>query len=89
MDHRTRPVVILEKLDLSGINRTLGGSVRSLSPERPVSRSHAASGLLFRFLSCHVGGPIYSIDRTLLAYSATGLTRDLAADAILSSPRAS
>ena len=89
MDHRTRPVVIPEELDLSGIDRTLGGSVRSLPPERPVSRSCAALGLLFRFLSCRVGGPIYSIDRTLLAYSATDLTRALAAAAILSSPRAS
>ena len=36
--HRTRPVVIPEDLDLSGIDRTLGGSVRSLPPEHPVSR---------------------------------------------------
>ena len=37
MDHRTRPVSIPEELHLSGIDRTLGGSVRSLPPERPVS----------------------------------------------------
>ena len=36
--HRTRSVAIPEELDLSGIDRTLGGSVRSLPPERPVSR---------------------------------------------------
>ena len=30
MDHRTCPVAILEELDLSGIDRTLGGSVRSV-----------------------------------------------------------
>ena len=53
MDHRTHPVLILEELDLSGIDWTLGGSVQSLPPERPVSRSRAASGLfsLFPFLS--------------------------------------
>ena len=81
MDHQTHPVTIPEELGLSGIDRMLGGSVRSLPPERPVSRSRAASGLLFHFLSCRVGGPIYSIDHTLLAYSTTGLTRALATDA--------
>jgi len=45
MDHWTRPVPILEELDLSGIDRTLGGSVRLLPPERPVSGSRAALGL--------------------------------------------
>ena len=43
--HRTRLVVIPEELDLSRIDQTLGGSVRSLPPERPVSGSRAASGL--------------------------------------------
>ena len=38
MDHRTCLVTIPEELDLSGIDQTLGGSVRSLPPERPVSR---------------------------------------------------
>ena len=54
MDHRTRPVSIPEELDLSGIDWTLGGSVRSLPPERPVSGSRTASGLFspFPFLSC-------------------------------------
>ena len=53
MDHRTRPVPIPEELDLSGIDRTLGGSVRLLPPERSVSGSRAASGLFspFPFLS--------------------------------------
>ena len=53
MDHRTRPVPIPEDLDLSGIDQTLGGSVRLLPPERPVSGSRVASGLLspFPFLS--------------------------------------
>ena len=45
MDHRTRPVIILEELDLSGIDQTLGGSIRSLPPERPVSRSRVILGL--------------------------------------------
>ena len=57
MDHQTRPVAIPEELDLSGIDRTLGGSVRSLPPERPVSRSRAALGLLIYFLLCRVGDP--------------------------------
>ena len=35
--HRTRPVMIPGDLDLSRIDRTLGASVRSLPPERPVS----------------------------------------------------
>ena len=48
--HRTHPVAIPEDLDLSGIDRTLGGSVRSLPPERPVSAKRAASDLFFRFL---------------------------------------
>ena len=43
--HRMRPVAIPGDLDLSGIDGTLGGSVRSLPPERPVSRNRAASGL--------------------------------------------
>ena len=34
---RTCPVAIPGVLDLSGIDRTLGGSVRSLPQERPVS----------------------------------------------------
>ena len=49
MDHRTRPVPILEELDLSGIDRTLGGSVRSPPPERPVSGFRAALGLFSPF----------------------------------------
>ena len=60
MDHRTRPVVILEELDLSGIDRTLGGSVRSLPLERPISGSHAASGLLSLFLFLSRLGGIFN-----------------------------
>ena len=73
MDHRTRPVAIPEELDLSGINRTLGGSVRSLPPECPVSRSRAALGLLIRFLSCYVEGTLFNREcRTVsMTYSAT------------------
>ena len=58
MDHWTRPVPIPQELDLSGIDQTLGGSVRSLPPERPVSGSRATLGHFFRFLSCRVGEPI-------------------------------
>jgi hypothetical protein len=47
--HRTRLVVIPEELDLSGIDRTLGGSIRSLPPERPVNRFRATSGFLSLF----------------------------------------
>ena len=47
---RTRSVVALGDLDLSRVDRTLGGSVQSLPPERPVSRNHAGFQLLSRFL---------------------------------------
>ena len=53
---RTRPVAILGVLDLSRIDRTLGGSVRSLPPKRPVNRKHAFLGLLLRFLFYSIGG---------------------------------
>ena len=49
--------MIPEDLDLSRIDRTLGGSVRSLPPERPVSRKCAESDLLPRFLLCYAWGP--------------------------------
>ena len=42
--HRMCPVTILGVLDLTRIDRTLGGSVRSLPPEHPVSRKRAVSG---------------------------------------------
>ena len=58
MDHRTRPVPIPEDLDLSGIDRMLGGSIRSLPPERPVSRSRVALGLFIRFFLVTSGDPI-------------------------------
>ena len=57
MDHRTRPVVIPEDLDLSGIDQTLGGSVRSLPPERPVSSFRVALGLFFFSFLDPPGGP--------------------------------
>ena len=56
MDHRMRPVPIPEDLDLSGIDRTLGGSVRSLPPERPVSGSRVTSGLFSVSFSVAFGG---------------------------------
>ena len=52
---RMHPVVTQEVLDLSGVDRTLGGSVRSLPPKRPVSRSHVVSGLFCVSLSITVG----------------------------------
>ena len=53
MDYRTRPVSILKELDLSGIDRTLGGSIRSLPPERPVNGERAVSDLFPYFLLCY------------------------------------
>ena len=47
---QTHPVVIPGDLDLSRIDRTLGGSVRSLPPEHPVNRKHAVSGPFSCFL---------------------------------------
>jgi len=46
---RTRPVMTRGVLDLSGVDRTLGGSVRSLSPECPVSRNREGSELSVSF----------------------------------------
>ena len=48
--HRTRLITIPEDLDLSRIDRTLGGSIRSLPLERPVSRMRAILDLFPRFL---------------------------------------
>ena len=48
--HWTRPVVIPEDLDLSGIDRMLGGSIRSLPPERPVNGERVVSELFPYFL---------------------------------------
>ena len=42
--------MILEELDFSGIDRTLGGSVWSLPPERPLNGEHAVSKLFPCFL---------------------------------------
>ena len=55
--HRTRPVTILEELDLSRIDRTLGGSVRSLPPEHPVNRNRADYKFFLRFLFHPAGDP--------------------------------
>ena len=51
--HRTHPVAIPEELDLSRIDQTLGGSVRSLPLEHPVSSFHVALGFfsLFPYLT--------------------------------------
>ena len=43
--NRTCSVMTCEDLDLSIVNQTLGGSVRSLPPEHPVSRSRLDLGL--------------------------------------------
>ena len=51
--HRTRPVAIPGVLDLSEIDRTLGDSVRSLPPERSISRNRAGFQLLSHFLFYH------------------------------------
>ena len=56
--HRTRLVVIPGVLDLSGIDRTLGGSVQSLPPERSINRKRAVSRLLIRFLFYSMGATI-------------------------------
>ena len=55
--HRMRPVAIPEELDLSRIDRTLGGIVRSLPPEHPVSRKRVESDLFPRFLLYYAWGP--------------------------------
>ena len=63
--HRTRPVTIPEDLDLSRIDRTLGGSVRSLPPERPV-RKRATLDVFSSFLLLLGGAPyLVSVRRTL------------------------
>ena len=54
---RTHPVAIPGVLDLSRIDRTLGGSVRSLPPERSVSRKRAGFNLFSHFLFYHGWGP--------------------------------
>ena len=62
--HRTRLVMILEDLGLSGIDRTLGGSLRSLPLERPVSRYHAASGFFPVSFSVMSGDPYINLIRS-------------------------
>ena len=66
MDHRTRPVMILEVLDLSGIDQTLGGSVRSLPLEHPVNRIRARSNLFFVSFLVTSGPPYKPIIVTVL-----------------------
>ena len=58
--------MIPEELDLSGIDRTLGGSVPSLPPERPVNGERVVSELFPYFLLRYVWG-IYLIQRPYLA----------------------
>ena len=57
---RTCLVVTREDLDLSGVNRTLGGSVRSLPPERLVSRNHEGFQLFSVSFSITLGATIKS-----------------------------
>ena len=56
--------MIPEDLYLSGIDRTLGGSVRSLPPERLVSRYHAASGFFPVSFSVTSGDPYINLIRS-------------------------
>ena len=72
MDHRTRLVPVLEELDLSGIDRTLGGSVRLLPPERPVSGSRVFLGFFSVSFSIASGDLFYSAIPSFL------IPRDLA-----------
>ena len=72
MDHRTRLVPIPEEVDLSGIDRTLGGSVRLLPQERPVIGSRASSGLFSVSFSVTLGDLFYSAVPSFL------ISRDLA-----------
>ena len=55
-----RPVMTLGDLDLSGVDQTLGGSVRSLPLERSVSRCHADFGLFSVSFSILSRGPPYN-----------------------------
>ena len=48
--HRTHLVVILEELDLSGIDWMLGGSIRLLPPECPVNGKRAGFNIFSCFL---------------------------------------
>ena len=55
---RTRLVATRLVLDLSGVDCTLGGSIRLLPPERPVSRYRAASSFFPVSFSDLWGHPI-------------------------------
>ena len=72
MVQRTRPVLIPEEVDLSRIDRTLGGSVRLLPPERPVNGSRAFSGFFYVSFSVMLG------DLFNLAVPSFLIPRDLA-----------
>ena len=61
MDHWTHPVAIPEELDLSGIDRTLGGSVRSLPPEHPINGESTVSKLFPCFLLRYAGDLLLTI----------------------------
>jgi len=67
---RTRPVVTRGDLDLSGVDRTLGGSVWLLPPERSVNRNRTGSEL-FSVLFSIMGGPphITAAPHRALTYS--------------------
>ena len=80
--HRTRLVTILEELDLSGINRMLGGSIRSLPLEHPVNRNRVDFDLYFCFLFCFAGDPFI----TNLAIPSTTSTLALASLPALTPP---
>ena len=56
--NRTRSVTTWEVLDLSVVDQTLGGSVRSLPPECLVSRNRAGSELFFVSFSVTLGATI-------------------------------
>ena len=90
MVHRTRPVPIPEELDLSRIDRTLGGSVQLLPPERPVSGSRAFSGLFSVSFSVASGDlfnsavPSFLIPRDLaLVLAAASIARQPCAAVLL------
>jgi len=56
---RTRPVIAPGDLDLSGVDRTLGGSVRLSPPERSVSRNRVGFQLFLVSYSI-TGDPPYN-----------------------------
>ena len=55
---RTPSIAALGDLDLSGVDRTLGGSVRSVPPECPINKNRAGFELLSLSFSIPSWGPI-------------------------------